>query len=71
MDSSTLKDNWIQKLALTLANDAAIPYGKTMIQKEMNELIDHLFALNSYLWTPDGKRVIFTLTEEELRKNFA
>lgn len=71
VDSSTLKDNWIQKLALTLANDAAIPYGKTMIQKEMNELIDHLFALNSYLWTPDGKRVIFTLTEEELRKNFA
>lgn len=71
VDSSTLKENWIQKLALTLANDAAIPYGKTMIQKEMNELIDHLFALNSYLWTPDGKRVIFTLTEEELRKNFA
>lgn len=70
VDPSAVEETWKKQLALTLANDAAIAYGKTMIQKEMNELTDQLFALKSYIWTPDGKRVIYTLTDEELKKNF-
>lgn len=70
VDLSAVEKQWKQQLAMTLANDAAVAYGKTMIQKEMNELIDHLFALKSYLWTPNGKRVVYMLTDEELKKNF-
>lgn len=70
VDLSVVEEQWKQQLAMTLANDAAVAYGKTMSQKEMNELIDRLLALKSYLWTPNGKRVVYILTDDELKKNF-
>ena len=52
---------------MALANDTAIPYGKTLTEEEMRDLVENLFALPTYRYTPDGKRVVKILTDEELR----
>ena len=65
-----VRDEWQHKIALSLANDTAIPYGKTLTVEEMRDLLAHLFALSSYKHTPDGKRVIAVLTDEEINKWF-
>ena len=64
------RDEWRHKIALSLASDTAIPYGKTLTMEEMRDLLTHLFALPAYQRTPDGKRVIALMTEEEISKRF-
>ena len=64
------QDEWRHKIALSLANDTAIPYGKTLTVEEMRDLLTHLFALPAYQRTPDGKRVIAVMTDEEINKRF-
>lgn len=64
------RDEWRHKIALSLASDTAIPYGKTLTMEEMRDLLTHLFALPAYQRTPDGKRVIALITEEEISKRF-
>lgn len=65
--SANVQEEWRKQIAMTLANDTAIPYGKVLSEEEMHNLIKSLFALPSYLFTPDGKRVVKVLTDEELK----
>ena len=59
-----------QRIALTLAQSAAIPMGKNLSEAEMTDILDRLFALSSYRITPDGKTVVVWLSAEEIARRF-
>ena len=65
---ANVQEEWRKQIAMALANDTAIPYGKTLSEEEMRDLVEKLFALQSYLYTPDGKHVMTILTDDELQK---
>ena len=58
---------WQEQIAIAMANDMAIPYGKTLTQDEMQDLVQHLLSLPTYMRTPDGKKVLTILSDGELR----
>lgn len=58
---------WQEQIALSMAENMAIPYGKTLTQEEMQDLVSHLLALPTYMRTPDGKKVLTILSDSELR----
>jgi len=59
-----------EKLAAAMAGASAVPYGKVLIQGEMEDLFDSLFACSSPNYSPKGKPVINIITLEELDKRF-
>lgn len=70
-DSPTdIREDMQHRIALTLAQSAAIPMGKAMSEAEMTSLLTDLFALPSYRVTPDGKTVITLLDAEEIARRF-
>ncbi len=70
-DSPTdIREDMQHRIALTLAQSAAIPMGKAMSEAEMTNLLTDLFALPSYRVTPDGKTVITLLDAEEIARRF-
>ncbi|HKK41312.1 MAG TPA: DNA mismatch repair endonuclease MutL [Bacteroidales bacterium] len=58
------------KVASAMASASAIPYGKQLMQEEMENLFDTLFACRSPNYSPKGKPVITILTLEELDRKF-
>lgn len=68
--NTSVQQEWQTKIALSLAHEVAIPYGKTLSEDEMRTLLQSLFALPSYQFTPNGKRVAFILTDNEITKKF-
>ena len=63
-----MKAEWRKRIAMALANDTAVAYGKTLSEEEMRSLLRDLFALPAYRYTADGKRVLDLLTNEEIQK---
>ncbi len=61
---------WRSQIALALAEEASVPYGKTLTQDEMRDIVERLFQIPSYGRTPDGKKIISLLSEEEISKRF-
>lgn len=59
-----------EKLASAMARASAIPYGKVLLQDEMENLFDSLFACSSPNYSPGGKPVIIIITLEDLDKKF-
>lgn len=59
-----------ERLALKMARLSAIPCGRLLSEQEMEELIVRLSETQEPSFTPDGKRVVVSLTEEELLKRF-
>lgn len=59
-----------EKIALTLAQSAAIPYGQALTPQEMEQLTEELFASPDANFTPDGKHTLSQITNEELSKRF-
>ena len=64
------KKEWNRQIALTMARDTAVAYGKTLLEQDMSDLLKRLLALPVYTKTPDGKTVMTILTETELEKRF-
>ena len=64
------KEEWRKKIALSLAEDTAIPYGKKLTTEEAQHLLEQLFDLPSYRRTPDGKTVVSILSDEDIQKRF-
>ena len=62
------REHWRRRIALSLANDLAIPAGRIMSETEMKDLLGKLFAIAERNYTPDGKRVMSVVTTEELTK---
>lgn len=61
---------WREQIALTLAQNAAIPYGKNLSEVEMRDLLARLVALPQYRRTADGKTIVSLMTDEEINKRF-
>ena len=59
-----------EKLALTLARAASIPYGEYLNDDAMEKLIDSLFSTSMPNYTPDGKTIISVLSNDEILKRF-
>ena len=64
------KERWKNQIALSLAKDAAVQSGKKISDDEAQELVRALFDLPQYMFTPDGKKVISILSDEELQSRF-
>ena len=65
-----IREDVQRRIALTLAQSAAISMGKTMSEVEMEDLLKRLFALPSHRITPDGKTVVTLLSAEEIARRF-
>ena len=67
---TAVREQMQQQIALTLAQSAAIPMGKALSETEMQNILNRLFALQSYRITPDGKTVVVWLSAEEIARRF-
>lgn len=65
-----LKKRIQEHLALTVAQSAAIPSGRTLQQEEMELLVADLLKLPEPNYTPDGKIIISMISMEQITKLF-
>ena len=61
---------WQAQIAMSLANNAAIPYGKILTEEEMRDIITRLVQTANYRRLPNGKIIVSLLTDEEIKKRF-
>lgn len=59
-----------ERIAGTLARNAAIPYGKSLGHTEMQEMFDLLFACATPNFSPDGKTIVAIVPNHELESRF-
>ena len=64
------QNEWREQIALSLAESAAIPYGKNLTETEMRDLLARLTRLPSYRRLPSGKTIVSLLTDDEINKRF-
>jgi DNA mismatch repair protein MutL len=57
-------------LSLAMARNISIKHGKKLEKEEIQNLIDRLFACKIPYQSPSGKKVLFTLTLDELSEKF-
>ena len=56
------------KLALRLAQSAAIPYGQVLGNDEMEGIINELFSCSNVNYTPDGKAILCILPQGDIEQ---
>lgn len=61
---------WREQIARTMAESAAIPYGKTLTETEMRDMMQRLIALPQYRRTSEGKIILSLLSDDEISKRF-
>ena len=64
------QEEWRKQIASSLAEQAAIPSGKSLTDSEMHDLISRLMALPNYRRTAEGKTIVSLVTDEEIAKRF-
>ncbi len=64
------KDDVCRTIALSLAKAGAIRPGKPLSAEEMEHLIASLFSSTDSNLTPDGKKILTLLTEDEIDRRF-
>ena len=67
---TSISDKVYDHLALTVARSAALHYGKELSQDEMDNLTAKLLSLPNPGYTPDGKKVIVIITDDQIDKMF-
>jgi DNA mismatch repair protein MutL len=77
-DSATVKSTVSSKLstvnskvALSLAQCVATPYGQVLSNDEMEQIINELFACSNVNYTPNGKSVLTILPQTDIERLFA
>lgn len=70
MGGTSITTKVYESIALRVAKSASIPYGKTMLQEEMDTLLSKLLCLPNPNYTPDGKTIISVLSNDQLEKMF-
>lgn len=68
--SGSVHEHVQKTIALSLAKETAIPYGKVLQKEEIEDLLRRLLALPNYRYTEDGKVIISIITDDELAKKF-
>ena len=66
-----VKGEVCDRIASTMAKDVAIVTGQLLSQDEMAALIDDLFNTTMPSHTPDGKPVIYIMSDSEIDRNFS
>lgn len=66
----SVSDKMFERIAMTVAEKAAIPYGRILKRQEMEQLISDLLKLPQPNYTPSGKIIISTMTIEQITKMF-
>ena len=64
------RDKMKERVALSLAQAAALDYNQTLDRQEMSDLFDSLFACQYPNYTADGKNIIHILTNEDVAQWF-
>ena len=64
------REEWRRQIATSLAEQAAIPSGKTLTESEMRDILTRLMALPNYRRTADGKTIVSLVTDEEIERRF-
>jgi len=64
------REKWRDDIALSLADEAAIPVGRPLSDAEMRDLVQRLFALDQYGKTPTGKTVMNVLRTADIAQLF-
>jgi len=65
-----IKENAREKIALSLAQAAAIDYSTSINEIEMKVLIDNLFMCETPNYSPSGKSIIQIISMDEIDKKF-
>ena len=55
-----------EKLALSFARSVAINYGKPLSVEERTDIVNNLFACPTPNYTPDGKKIIAVIDDDEM-----
>jgi DNA mismatch repair protein MutL len=63
------QQQWEEMIALSLAEQMAIPQGKTLSEIEMRDLVERL-EQSSSRYLPNGKTISTLLSNEEIQKRF-
>lgn len=66
-----IKEEVDKHIALVLARHAAIPYDSPLSNKEMNKMIDELFATTTPKYTPDGKTIVAIMPQSKIESMFS
>ena len=61
----------LQPIALSMANAAAIPYGRALSSQEIDALIADLFRCAEPAHTPDGHTIMAIISDADIQKLFA
>lgn len=64
------QSEWREQIAMSLANNAAIPYGKNLTEEEMRDILTRLVQTANYRRLPNGKTIVSLLSDEEIGKRF-
>lgn len=67
---SDVKEEIRESLALSMAESAAINYGKELSAEEMQKIVNQLFASPQHKYTPSGKTIISMINDDVLDKMF-
>ena len=59
------------KVALSLAQSVAVPYGQVLSNDEMEQLVNELFACSNVNYTPNGKPILSILPQTDIERLFA
>ena len=65
-----LHDDVNQALALSLARNAALPYGQVLGNDEMEGLVNALFACQNVNYTPNGQKILAIMAQTDLEQLF-
>ena len=61
---------WHEMIALSLAEQMAIPNGKGLTEMEMRDLVERLQQSSSSRYLPNGQTISILLTHEDVQKRF-
>ena len=61
---------WQEIVALSLAEQMAIPQGKTLSEAEMRDLVERLQQASSSRYLPNGQTISIILSHEDIQKRF-
>lgn len=67
---TSVKEDIDHSIALNLANNAAIPKGQVLSNKEMESIVNSLFSCSNVNYTPNGNPIIAILKQNEIEHLF-
>ncbi len=69
-EASDVREQWHRRMALALARKVAVPNGKRLSADECVDLLTRLLRLPTPAFTPDGKRIVTTLSAKDIAALF-